>query len=141
MVSLPIFGGDSELVVPSEFFGYRSLDHAERAESGSRKSLVRFGVIGAATWVLWDTDSGEILSGVDSSELSLVNTSLARFVDCVDKVGEMFPFYAPDSEYEDWEAAAVRVQEVVKGIDPEAYREGLFWCEFRWELTMGEFHE
>lgn len=140
LVRIPVKGGRSELIVPDVFFAYRALDVAERVSTEKGRSLVRFGVIGRATSVFVDEVSGEVLTGVDPGDVTVANTSITHFTDCVSRLAGIFPFYSENSEYEEWEAAARRVQEVVCEVDAAAYQEGAFWYEFRWDVSMGDFH-
>ncbi|MGW0828635.1 SUKH-4 family immunity protein [Streptomyces sp. NPDC002845] len=141
LINIPVEGGVFELTVPNEFFAYRSLDSAQRVRSDSRRSLIRFGAVGRAASVFIDEESDEVLSGVHPDDASLVNSSVAQFVDCVRRVGDAFPFYSADSDFEEWEAAAQRVQDIICEVDSAAYREGSFWYEFRWDVSMGDFHD
>lgn len=146
LIGIPVEGGQSELIVPGEFFAYRALDTAVRVSTGAGRSLIRFGTIGSpgpigvAVSVFVDEESGEVVSGIELDDVTPVNTSLSRFVDCVRRLAEVFPYYSEDSDYEEWEAGAQRVQDVVCEIDSAAYQEGAFWYEFRWDVSMGEFH-
>ncbi|MEV0225343.1 SUKH-4 family immunity protein [Streptomyces sp. NPDC050704] len=141
LVSVPVEGGCSELIVPGRFFAYRALDSAERGHSVSRRSLIRFGLFGRATSVFIDEDSGEVLWGLAADDLVLVNSSVAQFTDCMCRLADAFPFYSANSDHDEWETASQRVQDLVCGIDPAAYFEGSLWYEFRWDVSMGDFHE
>ncbi|KMS72302.1 hypothetical protein ACM01_23435 [Streptomyces viridochromogenes] len=135
---MAVENGESELIVPDGFFAYRALDAAERVSTETGRSLIRFGVIGRATSVFWDEGSGVVLSGLDSDQVTVVNASIGQFRDCVTRLADLMPFYSEDSDHEEWEAAARRVQEVICEVDAEAYREGAFWYEFRWDVSMGD---
>lgn len=134
------------MIVPGEFFAYRALEAVERVSSDAGRSLLRFGTIGSpgpvgvAVSVFVDEETGEVVSGIEPGDVTPVNTSLRLFVDCAVRLAEMFPYYSEDSEYEDWEAGAQRVQEAVCEIDASAYQEGAYWYEFRWDVSRGEFH-
>ncbi|MFK4152935.1 SUKH-4 family immunity protein [Streptomyces fungicidicus] len=141
LISLNVARDGVALAVPKEFFGYRSLDEAERVQGDSGRSLIRFGIIGMSTSVYLDESSGRVLSGVDSRELDMVNTTVSRFTQCAIRLAEIFPFYEEGSDVDEWEAGAQRVEDVVREVDPEAYREGAYWYEFRWDVSMGEFYE
>ncbi|MDI6521793.1 SUKH-4 family immunity protein [Streptomyces coelicoflavus] len=141
LVNLGVTQGGKELIVPEEFFSYRSLDSLEEVESGSRKVLIRFGVFGLSGSVYLDQDSQEVLYGLDPRDVNIVNTSVSHFTQCAVRLSEMFPFYTEDSEVDEWEAAAQRVEDAIREIDPSVYREGSFWYEFRWDVTMGDFHD
>jgi hypothetical protein len=146
LIGIPVEGGQSELIVPDEFFAYRALDVAVRVSSDAGRSLFRFGTIGSpgpigvAVSVFVDEESGVVVSGIEPDDVIPVNTSLGLFVDCVRRLAEIFPFCSEDSDYEEWEAGAQRVQEVICEIDAAAYQEGAYWYEFRWDVSMGEFH-
>lgn len=133
--------GGAELIVPEKFFSYRSLDSFETVESDSGKVLIRFGVFGLSVSMYLDQDSQEVLYGLNPGDVNIVNTSFSHFAQCVLRLSEMFPFYAEDSDVDEWEEAAQRVEDVIREIDPSAYREGSFWCEFRWDVTMGDLHD
>ncbi|AQS65618.1 SUKH-4 family immunity protein [Streptomyces pactum] len=141
LVNLGIVHGGAELIVPHEFFSYRSLDSLEAVESDSGKALIRFGVFGLSVSVYLDQDSQEVLYGLNPGDVNIVNTSFPHFTQCVLRLSEMFPFYAEDSDADEWEEAAQRVEDVIREIDPSAYREGSFWYEFRWDVTTGDFHD
>ncbi|MFC8198724.1 SUKH-4 family immunity protein [Streptomyces sp. NPDC057298] len=140
LVNVPVPSGDFELAVPDRFLGYHSLDVAETVATEGGY-LTRFGIFGRATSVFVDEDSGRVLSGVDPNAVEIVNTSLSRFIECVRDLTTMAPFYSEDSDPDEWENAALRVEEVIRRIDPSAYGESSFWYEFRWDVTMGDFHE
>ncbi|GGW25186.1 hypothetical protein GCM10010294_70550 [Streptomyces griseoloalbus] len=141
LVDLKVARDNAMLTVPKEFFGYRSLDAAERVQGGSGRSLIRFGVIGLGVSVHLDESSGEVLSGADSGELDMVNTAISHFAQCVILLADMFPFYEEGSDVDEWEAGAQRVENIIREVDPNAYREGSYWYEFRWDVSMGEFYE
>ncbi|MCX4905729.1 SUKH-4 family immunity protein [Streptomyces sp. NBC_00878] len=141
LVSVPVPSGDFELVVPDRFFAFRSLDVAERVASAEGGHLIRFGIIGRATSVFIGEDSGRVLSGMGPNDVAIVNTSLSQFIECVRDLTAMAPFYSEDSDLDEWENAALRVEELIRRVDPSAYVEGSFWYEFRWDVTMGDFHE
>ena len=147
LIGIPVEGGPSELIVPDEFFAYRALDAAERVPSAAGRALLRFGTIGspgpigAAVSVFVDEESGEVVSGFGPDDVTPVNTTLGLFTDCVSRLAEIFPYSAEDSDYEEWKAGAERVQEAICEIDAAAYQEGAYWYEFRWDVSMGEFHE
>ncbi|MET8824949.1 SUKH-4 family immunity protein [Streptomyces sp. NPDC004610] len=140
LVTISVPGSGMELSAPEEFFAFRALDEPGEARSSEHGALVRFGLVGRAASVFLSEDSGEVFSGMTVENLTLVNTSLARFVECTRKLSALFPLYSSDSDFEEWERGAQRVQEVVGEIDPAAYFEGAFWYEFRWDVSMGDFH-
>lgn len=141
LVGIIVEGGGVELVIPEEFFAYRSLSSAERVASGSVRPLVRFGVFGRGVSLFFDEESGAVLSGVDPGDVALVNTSVGQFTECIQRLAAIYPFYSADSEFDAWEDAAQRVQDIVCEVDSAAYYEGSFWYEFRWDVSMGDFHE
>ncbi|MEU5521851.1 SUKH-4 family immunity protein [Streptomyces sp. NPDC047860] len=141
LVNIEIAQDGATLTVPSEFFSYRSLDVAEKVQAGSDRSLIRFGLIGLKSSIYFDQDSGEVLHGLNPEELGIVNTTISRFTECIVRVAEMFPFYDEGSDVDEWEAGAQRVEDVIGEVDPSAYRDGAFWYEFRWDVSMGDFHE
>ncbi|MGW1898920.1 SUKH-4 family immunity protein [Streptomyces hirsutus] len=140
-VTLELAQGGTALTVPDEFFAYRSLDAIERLRQGSGRSLIRFGVIGLESSVYLDEFSGEVLSGMDPGELEMVNTEISRFTQCVIRLADIFPFYGEDSDADEWEVGAQRVEGIIREVDPNAYHEGSYWYEFRWDVSMGEFYE
>ncbi|MFE1028565.1 SUKH-4 family immunity protein [Streptomyces sp. NPDC058818] len=141
LVNLGVVHGGADLIVPETFFSYRSLDSFEAVESDSGKALIRFGVFGLSVSVYLDQNSQEVLYGLEPGDVNIVNTSSSHFTQCVLRLSEMFPFYAEGSDSDEWEAAAQRVEDVIRDIDPSAYHEGSFWYEFRWDVTMGDFHD
>ncbi|MER6678083.1 SUKH-4 family immunity protein [Streptomyces sp. NPDC000983] len=146
LIRISVEGGNSELIVPVEFFAYRSLGEAVRFSAEAGRSLIRFGTIGTpgpvgvAVSVFVDEDSGEVVSGIEPDDTAPVNASLGMFVECVRCLTEIFPFYSEESDDEEWEAGARRVQETIREIDAAVYQEGSFWYEFRRDVSMGEFH-
>ncbi|MER5750104.1 SUKH-4 family immunity protein [Streptomyces sp. NPDC002088] len=140
-VNISVAGGGPDFIVPSGFFAYRTLELAERVDAGERRFLIRFGIIGRVTSVFLDEDSWEVLSGLYSGDVVLVNASMSKFMDCISGLADMVPFYSADSDSGEWEAAAQRVQEFICEVDPSAYYEGGFWYDFRWDVSMGDFHE
>lgn len=128
------------LVVPKSFFSYRAVDHAERFHVGS-SVFVKFGSIGRAVSVFVNAVTGQVVSGITLDDTDFVNGSVAHFTECVRELTEKFPYYSADSDSDEWEEGARLVEETVKRIDSMAYREGSFWHEFRWDVSMGEFYE
>ncbi|MBU5944232.1 SUKH-4 family immunity protein [Streptomyces griseoincarnatus] len=141
-VTIPVDGESRELCVAAEFLAYAPLDRAERVSSlDGRTSLIRFGVIGRATHVFLDERTGWVVSGFNAADVALMNTSLDRFVECVARLAAFYPYYSAESDDEEWEMAAMRVQQVICEVDAAAYREGSFWYDFRWDVTQGDFYE
>jgi hypothetical protein len=133
--------GEIELEVPAEFFAYQALDLIERVSGRGGRSFARLGSVEDEVGVYLDEDSGEVISWFDPDDVTFVNSSIEKFTECVRILTERFPYYSEDSDLEDWMGAAVEIQKLIKKIDPAAYREGSFWYEFRWDVTMGEYHE
>ncbi|MFD7232129.1 SUKH-4 family immunity protein [Streptomyces sp. NPDC059881] len=129
-----------DLVVPSSFFAYHAMDRAERVYSNSF-GFVKFGTIGRAVGIFVSEETGHVVSGVTLDDTDFVNGSIGQFTSCVRELTDKFPYYSANSASGDWEQGAQVVEETVKGIDAMAYREGSFWYEFRWDVSMGEFHD
>ncbi|MFG2317685.1 SUKH-4 family immunity protein [Streptomyces tendae] len=140
LVTLTVGQSGTELIVPKEFFAYRALDEVESVSAGADVSLVRFGEFGMDSSMYFDVASSQVLYGMSAEDAELVNTSLSRFTQCIVRLGRMFPFYDDVSEVEEWEEAANRVERTIREIDPDAYHEGAYWYEFRWDVSMGDFH-
>ncbi|MFI2415789.1 SUKH-4 family immunity protein [Streptomyces sp. NPDC018947] len=141
LVTLVAAHSGTELTVPKEFFSYRALDEAEPVESTHGRNLIRFGVFGLNSSMYFNEASQEVLYGMSPQDVELVNTSLPRFTQCIVRLGEIFPFYGEESDVDEWEAGAQRVEDVIREVDLSAYREGAYWYEFRWDVSMGNFHE
>ncbi|MFD5006636.1 SUKH-4 family immunity protein [Streptomyces mutabilis] len=141
IVTIKAARSGTELIVPKEFFSYRALDEAERVDSASGRKLIRFGVFGLGSSMYFDEASREVLYGRTPQDVELVNTSLSAFTQCVVRLGEIFPFYDEEADVDEWEAGAQRVEDVIREVDLDAYREGAYWYEFRWDVSMGDFHE
>jgi hypothetical protein len=141
LVDLGSVYNGTQFIVPDEFFAYRSLDSIVRSQTETGIPLIQFGVIGLDVPVYLDGNSQKVLYGLEAAELKIVNTSISRFTQCVVRMSEMFPFYSEDSDVDDWEAGARNVENVIREIDPDAYCEGSYWYEFRWDVSMGDFHD
>ncbi|MER7780438.1 SUKH-4 family immunity protein [Streptomyces sp. NPDC096191] len=141
LVTLEVARSGTELVVPKLSFSSRALDEAEQVGPAFGRNLIRFGAFGLRSSVYFDETSQEVLYGMNPKDVALVNTSLSRFTQCVVRVSEIFPFYDEESDVDDWEAGAQRVEDVIREVDLSAYREGAYWYEFRWDVSMGDFHE
>ncbi|MBA4862501.1 SUKH-4 family immunity protein [Streptomyces sp. PSKA54] len=133
--------GEVELEVPVEFFAYEASDFIERVSGIGGRSFARFGSLNVEVGVYLDEQSGDVVSWFDPDNVTFVNSSVGKFVECVHALTEAFPYYSKESDLEDWERAAVKIEEAIRKIDPAAYREESFWCEFRWDVTIGEYHE
>ncbi|MEU9731464.1 SUKH-4 family immunity protein [Streptomyces sp. NPDC048002] len=146
LVRIVVEDSGFDFVVPVEFFGYRVVDEVEHVPTDAGRTLIRFGTIGrpgplgVGVSVFVDEETGEVVSGMEPDDVAPVNTSPALFTDCVRRLADIFPFYAEGSDPEDWEAGAQKVEEAIREIDSAAYQEGAFWYEFRWDVTMGDFH-
>ncbi|MDN3250944.1 MULTISPECIES: SUKH-4 family immunity protein [unclassified Streptomyces] len=141
IVTIKVARSGKELIVPKEFFSYRALDEAESVYSVSGRNLIRFGAFGLGSSMYFDEASREVLYGRNPQDVELVNTSLSSFTQCVVRLGGIFPFYDEEADVDDWEAGAQRVEDIIREVDSGAYREGAYWYEFRWDVSMGEFHE
>ncbi|GGX63115.1 hypothetical protein GCM10010515_33470 [Streptomyces fructofermentans] len=141
LVTLEVARSGAKLVVPKLFFSYKALDEAERVGPGSDGNLIRFGAFGLRSSVYFNETSHEVLYGMSPKDVALVNTSLSRFTQCVMRVGEMFPFYDEEGGVDEWEYGAQRLENVIREVDLSAYREGAYWYEFRWDVSMGDFYE
>ncbi|WP_159027752.1 SUKH-4 family immunity protein [Streptomyces pactum] len=139
-VSLGVMHGEAEFLVPRGFFTYRALDAPEMVESDSGRTLIRFGVMGLSVSMYLDKDSQEVLYGLSPGDVNIVNTSVSHFTQCILRLSDIFPFYDDDCDSDEWEVGAEKVEDVIREVDPSAYHEGSYWYEFRWDVTMGNFH-
>ncbi|MEV7796399.1 SUKH-4 family immunity protein [Streptomyces sp. NPDC087512] len=141
LVTLKDARSGTELVVPEKFFSYMALDQAESVDLALGRNLIRFGVFGLGSSMYFDEASQEVLYGISPRGVELVNTSLSRFTQCVVRLSEISPFYGEEVDVDQWEAGAQRVEDVIREVDLSAYREGAYWYEFRWDVSMGDFCE
>ncbi|OSZ61569.1 hypothetical protein OQI_04485 [Streptomyces pharetrae CZA14] len=109
------------------------------------REVIEFGSTGFFGSLLVDVSSGSILERVqDATNLSMVNTSLSAFNNCLEMFSEYFPLDQIDDEDASIERNARVAREIesdVKRIDPEAYEEGSFWYEVRWSVAIGDFED
>lgn len=132
----------SSLEIPVGSVGevYRAAERLEFVAIKDRGEFLRFGSAGMFGSILLDPRTGRVMeSGRDLASVSLVNTSMERFISCVRGFIGCFPFYSRDSGSDEWEAAAQKVEELVCRLDPEAYHEYSFWFEVRWSVATGDF--
>ncbi|MFD4976988.1 SUKH-4 family immunity protein [Streptomyces sp. NPDC058424] len=145
MVQLEVRDGsvysDAHLEIPAESVGYsywaaESLDALEINDV----SFLRFGYTGMSGSILLNPATGEVVeSGEDLNKVSLVNTSLERFAECIRAVIDRCPFYSNDASDEEWESAANDVERIVCAIDSNAYIEDGYWSEMVSDITMGDY--
>lgn len=129
------------LEVPAESVGY-SYSAAESLDVLEINGFffLRFGYTGMSGSILLNPETGEVVeSEEDLSRVSLVNTSLERFSECVRAVVDRCPFYSDDASDEEWESAANDVERIVCTIDPNAYFEGGYWNEMVSDIMMGDY--
>ncbi|MFH8627424.1 SUKH-4 family immunity protein [Streptomyces vietnamensis] len=140
-------GGDWEgvpvdLQVPESLiaFSYRVAESLTSMEEPEPGRFLRFGSTGLFGSLLFDSATGSVVEYQEGADdVSLVNTSIAAFVEIVKKVIEAFPFYSTDGDSGDMELAAEKVKGIVCSEDPEAYFSGGFWETFVSDVEMGDY--
>ncbi|MER6617835.1 SUKH-4 family immunity protein [Streptomyces xantholiticus] len=126
------------VTVPAEFLTYKAAESVtELVIEGI--AYWRFGTFGMDGDALIHPESGMVKARFPGGPIIFVNSSLEAFADCVEGILAMYPFYGEDSKFEDWEAAAARVEDFVQRVDPAAYADDTFWFEFRWEIVQGDY--
>ncbi|MGW5449269.1 SUKH-4 family immunity protein [Streptomyces asiaticus] len=119
---------------------YRASERLECVAIEDHGEFLKFGSAGMFGSILLDPRSGQVMeSGRDLTSVSLVNTSLQCFISCVRGFIGCFPFYSRDSDSDEWESVAQKIEELVCRLDPEAYHEDSFWFEVRWSVATGDF--
>ncbi|MEV5019302.1 SUKH-4 family immunity protein [Streptomyces sp. NPDC053780] len=141
LVTLDVARSGTDLVVPEEFLSYRALDEVEPVESPLGRRLIRFGSFGLESSMYFDEASQEVLYGMIPQDVEMVNTSPSHFTQCIVRLSEIFPFFGEESDVDEWEAAARGVEDIIREVDTRAYYEGAYWNEFRWDVSIGDFHE
>lgn len=101
--------------------------------------LVRFGSTILEGSMALDPRNGEVVQLVGPSAKRLfVDKSIGAFTVVVREVSRAFPFYpegAPDREIK---AAAERIDEIIRRIDPAAVVPDRYWSTFLDDMLLGD---
>lgn len=119
------------------------------------RQFVCFGRAGAFGLMCVDVGTGEVVAvhgvklfrslaagapaDLDGSRIAHANASIDGFVRCIEAVLALYPFYRRDTAGEEVDAIARSVGEALDAADPTSMMPDSFWCEFRWDLTLGDF--
>jgi hypothetical protein len=132
--------------VPKGLFGsfYAATAILTPVEIGTHGLLILFGRTGLFGGIYLDPKTGEILAILDPAQHpgalpQFVNSTPGQFTNTVKAVIDLFPFYDRDSDLEERKAAADKVAEAIRSIDPAALGHDSFWGTFNDDLVTGDF--
>jgi hypothetical protein len=92
--------------------------------------------------LLLDASSGCVVEIHTGSGVSLVNTSLESFTDCLEVfVEHLARLESNDGDEGVDEEVASGLEASILWIDPDAFSEGSFWYELRWSVVIGDFSD
>ncbi|MEV4339082.1 SUKH-4 family immunity protein [Streptomyces sp. NPDC049590] len=110
------------------------------------RSFVWFGSSGATGRLMVDADSGNVVVAHDASTVIFVNESLGKFIECLEvfssvvlHVEECDPAEVNDEDDDEDERMARRLEDRVRMVDSRAYKEGTFWYDIRWDVSLGDW--
>lgn len=133
---------DIEIEIPVDFIGYayRATPSLEPLNVEGQGRLLRFGKSGLDGSIVFNVETGEVVYIDAMKNASFVNSSIAQFSLCTERVLDRFPFYSRDSDdVDEWESAAQDVEDIIRGIDPGAYFDDGYWYDLRWDIAIGDF--
>jgi hypothetical protein len=145
---IELSGGDpsltvSNLRIPGEavYEVYKPVESVQTVTVDDREFL-RFATTGASGSLLLDVSSGRVVEIQTGSGVSLVNTSLESFIDCLEVfVEHLAHLESNDGDEEVDEEVASELEASILRIDPDAFSEGSFWYEVRWSVAIGDFSD
>jgi len=100
--------------------------------------LIQFGLT-MQDPVCVDPTTGQVLEIIRKGSVLFVNSSLAAFTETVRTVLARFPYYEEDAEFDEIDAAARDLADLIRGIDAEAMTVDRFWSTFVDDVQMGDF--
>jgi hypothetical protein len=127
--------------VPAELVGreYQALPETELA--GANDQLVAFGSAGLFGRICVEPATGRIVQvpTTHSEQVNSVNADLPAFTTCVQVAFDRFPFYARESESEDWDAVAKELEATLAAIDSVTLAHVGFWEAFVSDMSDGAY--
>lgn len=129
--------------IPTNFISQRyaadALATVVDLPSGTR--ILRFGSTGLDDAIGVELATGHVVEvlNVEGSPLLFVNSSIEKFSQTVQAVMARFPYYDTDSSFEEIDAVAAELLQMIKVIDPEAAVPDRYWSTFTDDVAMGDF--
>jgi SUKH-4 immunity protein len=150
LVHITVEVGDSrnsdcpaEIAVPHTLVGreYQAMQTAELLKGDGMGSLLAFGVCALDGRMCLDVRSGAVVHvpTVSQSDVNPANSSLDKFLRCVEAVVSRFPFYGIDVDGDETDRIAAELSEELAEIDPETQAFNGFWETFLDDLAMGNY--
>lgn len=104
------------------------------------RTFICFGTTGLFGRILIDSESGAVVE-IHEGETSVkfVNSSIEKFVECLNFFSLLLSGAGgePDGDSEE---LADQLESAIRRIDSDAYTEGRFWYEIRWDVSLGDFN-
>ena len=101
--------------------------------------LIQFGLLVHDDPICVDPTTGQVLEILRKGTALFVNSSIAAFTEIVRAVLARFPYYDEDAEFDEIDAVARDLADLIRGIDPEAMADDRFWSTFVDDVEMGDF--
>jgi hypothetical protein len=120
---------------------YAAMRDLEVLEVPTQGRVICFGTSGRWSRICLDPRNGEVTEVIMTRQptANLVNSSLKQFIDSVQAITDLFPFYLSDSTLEDAINSGNNVADALKRIDPAAMGPDTFWSTFVDDLKMGDY--
>jgi hypothetical protein len=111
-------------------------------ERTNRAPVVRFGTSGLSYAVGIDVVTGNVVEVINdpSQHTNLINTRPVFFTQTVRALVERFPYYSRNAGYDEVDALAKELRNIIRSIDPEAAVPGNYWPGFVDDVQMGDFN-
>ena len=100
--------------------------------------LIQFGHL-TRDPVCVDLATGRVLEISRRGVALFVSSSIATFTETTRAVLDRFPYYDEDAEFDEIDAAARDLADLIRGIDPEAMVQDRFWSTFVDDVAIGDF--
>jgi hypothetical protein len=106
-----------------------------------RAPVLRFGTSGLSHAVGIDVSTGNVVEVINdpSQQTNLINTRPVLFTQTVRALVERFPYYSRNAGYDEIDAVAKELRNIIRSIDPEAAVPGNYWPGFVDDVQMGDF--
>jgi hypothetical protein len=124
--------------LPRRFFHYFTTDGVLRPiDSGT--GIIGFGYSIVGDHVALDTGNGRVVLVRAKTRciFSVVNSSLANFVDFLQVCESRYPYYPEKVGFDDSELAAEAIEGQLADIDPVALDPGTYWSDFISDVANG----
>ena len=132
--------GGRMIGLPQRFFHYFTTDGLLRPlDHGT--GIIRFGYSISGDYIAVDSASGRVVlaNAKTSSISSVVNSSLANFIDFLQVCESRYPYYADEGDLDDSIQAAEALRNELASIDPAALEPGTYWSDFLSDVAIGDY--